>query len=83
MIQVLGFIAGIFTSVAFIPQVYKAYSSKKVNDLAWGLAVMYWVGIFLWLLYGMLLKDVTLVFANSVSLILSTLLIIAKIIYHK
>lgn len=79
----LGIIAGIFTCSAFIPQVTRAYRTKSVNDLSWGLAIFYWIGVFLWLSYGIMVKDYVVIGANAFSLLSSTLIIIAKIKYRK
>jgi len=82
-IEVLGFVAGILTATAFVPQVYRAFKTRKTQDISWGLLVLYFIGIFLWLIYGIFKNDAALIFANAVSLVMSTLLIAAKISYGK
>lgn len=80
----LGYIAGLFTSMAFVPQVTRTFRTKKVEDLSWGLTILYWIGILLWLIYGIFfLHDLSMILANSVSLTMSSLLIFAKIKYSK
>ena len=80
--MILGYVAGFFTTLAFVPQVYRVFRTKKVEDLSWGLAIMYWVGIFLWLTYGIVLNDASIYIANGCSLLLSSLIMFAKIKYH-
>lgn len=78
MIEIIGVIAGVFTCSAFIPQVWKVYRYKKVNDISWGLAVMYFIGISLWLTYGILKNDINIIVSNGFSLILSGMMLYAK-----
>lgn len=78
MTETIGIIAGIFTCSAFVPQVYKVYKTKQVADISWGLAIMYWIGISLWLAYGILKQDITIIASNGFSLILSSMMLYAK-----
>jgi MtN3 and saliva related transmembrane protein len=82
-ITLLGIIAGIFTCSAFIPQVTRAYRTKSVKDLSWGLAIFYLIGVSLWLTYGIMIHDTVIIVANAFSLLSASLLIIAKIKYRK
>lgn len=78
MIETIGVVAGIFTCSAFVPQVWKVYRCKNVNDISWGLAVMYFIGISLWLTYGILKNDINIIVSNGFSLILSGMMLYAK-----
>ena len=53
----LGYIAGTFTSVAFIPQVYEVYKKQSTKDLSLTTLIMFLIGQFGWILFGMLNKN--------------------------
>jgi MtN3 and saliva related transmembrane protein len=82
-ITVLGFLAGTLTTLSFIPQVHKAWRSKRCNDLSWGMLLAFGGGILLWLVYGLLLSAAPIIAANGVTLVLIVALSWLKARYRK
>jgi MtN3 and saliva related transmembrane protein len=70
LITVLGFAAGTLTTVSFVPQVFKAWRSKRCHDLSWGMLITFSAGVVLWLTYGLLLWAAPIIVANAVTLAL-------------
>jgi MtN3 and saliva related transmembrane protein len=66
----LGFVAGMLTTVSFVPQVFKAWRSKSCHDLSWGMLVTFSAGVVLWLVYGLRLWAMPIIAANAVTLAL-------------
>lgn len=66
----LGFMAGTFTTLSFVPQVHKAWRSKRCHDLSWGMLISFSLGVSLWLAYGVLLQAAPIIVANTVTLAL-------------
>jgi MtN3 and saliva related transmembrane protein len=66
----LGFIAGILTTLSFVPQVLHAWRSKRCDDLSWGMLLTFSAGAVLWLAYGIRLWAMPVIFANAVTLAL-------------
>ena len=64
----LGLLAGALTSIAGIPQVIHVYRTKKVRDLSIWQPILLSAGIFLWLVYGIVINDIPLIVADIVSL---------------
>lgn len=64
----LGYFSGFCTTLAFIPQVYKVWKYKKVNDISLSMFVIFTIGVFGWLIYAFLLKDIPLIIANIFTL---------------
>ena len=81
MITVLGLIAASLTTLAFGPQAYKAWVSKSTKDISLLMYSLVSLGIFLWLIYGILIFDLPLIFANTISLFLSLSILLAKLIF--
>ena len=81
MITLIGIIAGILTTIAFIPQVVKAFNTRQTKDLSLLMYITFFTGILLWLIYGIIIKNVPIIFANSVTIVLVGLIIGMKIKY--
>lgn len=82
-IEILGFVAAILTTAAFLPQVYKTWRTKDVSGLSLTMFLMFFTGIALWLIYGFLIKSPSLIFANGITVVSSFLLLYFIIKYGK
>jgi MtN3 and saliva related transmembrane protein len=65
--ELIGSGAALLTMFGFMPQILKIYRTKSVEDVSLGMLLQFSLGVFLWLLYGMHLKDNILIVANTVS----------------
>ena len=77
----IGSIAAVLTTFAFLPQVIKVIKTKDTESIAFGMYLMQVLGIALWLAHGLVIQDLPLILANSVSFILSGTILIYKIRY--
>ncbi|HXB22235.1 MAG TPA: SemiSWEET transporter [Candidatus Solibacter sp.] len=82
MISLIGFIAGILTTISFVPQVHKAWSSKRCDDLSYAMLVTFGLGVVLWLIYGLLVHAPPIIVANAVTLTLIVTLLVMKSRYR-
>jgi len=80
-ITTLGLIAGTLTTIAFIPQIAKAWQSKSTGDLSWGMVTTFSTGVLLWLVYGIWIDSLPVILANAVTLLLQCGIIALKIKY--
>ncbi len=78
-VTILGLAAGTLTTVAFLPQVTKAWRTKSTKDISLVMFIMFCIGIFLWLIYGIFLKSLPIILANAITLILALTILILKI----
>lgn len=69
--EFIGYFAAFFTTVAFIPQAYKIYKTKKTSDLSLSLFIIFSIGVFCWLIYGFILNSMPMILANIITLVLS------------
>lgn len=79
---ILGIMAGMLTTISFIPQVIKIYRSKDAKDLSMTTFCIFSCGVFLWLVYGILANEWPIILANGVTLILIFMIIAMKIRYR-
>ncbi len=82
LVTVLGLMAGTLTTLAFLPQVVKTWRTKSGEDLSLGTFGTLAVGVVLWLIYGLILGDVPIIAANSVTLVL-VLTVVALIVHYR
>jgi MtN3 and saliva related transmembrane protein len=79
--ELFGFLAGTLTTISFVPQVLKAWRSKRCDDLSWGMLVTFSAGVMLWLIYGLRLSAPPIIIANAVTLALLITIVVLKIRY--
>jgi MtN3 and saliva related transmembrane protein len=79
--MILGLTAGTLTTVAFIPQLAKAWTSKSTGDLSWGMVLTFSTGVLLWLIYGIWIDSLPVILANAVTLLLQLGIVSLKIKY--
>lgn len=81
--EIIGFSAAILTTAAFLPQVYKTWKTKDVSGLSLPMLIMFFVGVFLWLLYGIYKESPSMISANAITVISAFFLMYFKIKYEK
>lgn len=82
--DVLGLLAGVCTTTAVLPQIKKAWKTKKVDDVSPGMFIVLVIGVFLWVVYGILQNDLPIIATNGVSLALNSLMLYLMVRYrHK
>ena len=79
IVELIGYSAGVLTTLAFVPQVVKSWRSKSVGDLSFVTLSAFTAGVFLWLVYGVALGSVPVIAANATTLLLNGLLVGLKI----
>lgn len=77
----VGSIAGLLTTGAFVPQVVKVIKTKDTKALSLSMYLLQVIGITLWLVHGVIISDFALIGANGITLCLSLIILVYKIIY--
>ncbi|MFA6321447.1 MAG: SemiSWEET transporter [Candidatus Omnitrophota bacterium] len=80
---ILGMAAGTLTTIAFIPQVVRIYKMKDAKELSLATFSLFSLGVFLWLVYGIIIMEWPIILANGITLILICMIIAMKIKYSK
>ena len=68
--ELIGFIAAVCTTFAFLPQVIKVWKTKQTKDLSLRMYTIMFIGICLWFVYGLRINSLSIVLANIVTGIL-------------
>jgi MtN3 and saliva related transmembrane protein len=78
-VALLGLVAACCTTIAFVPQVVRIWRTRSTRDISLGMFVVLTVGMLLWLVYGLLVRDLPLVLANSATFTLSLTILVLKV----
>lgn len=77
--ELIGSIAGILTTLAFVPQVVRTWRTGSAASLSSGMLTMFSVGVTLWIVYGLALGSPSILLANAVTLALALTLLVLKL----
>ena len=80
-VEILGFVAAFLTTASFIPQAVKVIKTKHTQDLSLYMYSMFFVGVGLWLVYGIIINSIPIILANFITLIFSGIILFMKIKY--
>jgi MtN3 and saliva related transmembrane protein len=80
---VIGLVAGLITTLGYVPQVIKGYRSGSMEDVSILMPLVLILGMSLWLVYGIILRDIPIMLWNAVSVILNSGMFILKIRYER
>lgn len=79
VIELVGFSASLLSVLNQFPQAIKVFTTKDTHSISLLMYCIVVVCITLWLVYGILLKDAPLIWANALSLLPITYIFIMKL----
>jgi MtN3 and saliva related transmembrane protein len=82
LLNAVGGVAAVCTTVAFIPQILKI-RRQGGEDLSYPMLFLYLTGVALWLVYGLMLRAAAVIWANAATTILVALAIMLKATYRR
>jgi MtN3 and saliva related transmembrane protein len=83
METIVGLVAGVLTTIAFVPQLLKIYRTKSGRDVSARMFVIFSLGVALWLAYGIMIRSLPVIVANAVTLVLALAIMGLKIRYAR
>ena len=81
LVIIIGFLAAFCSTISYIPQLLKVMHSKSTKDLSLTTFLLLFLGLSLWLTYGILKRDVPLMAANIITLFFILMILVHKIKY--
>jgi MtN3 and saliva related transmembrane protein len=82
-IEIVGIAAGICTSISLLPQLIKLFKHKKAEDISLFYLVILFIGLSLWIWYGILREDLPIMVTNGFSLIINGIVIVLGVRYKR
>ncbi len=76
---IIGTTAAILTTIAFLPQVVLVLKTKQTRDISLVMYLIFTSGVILWLYYGILIEQAPIIFANIVTLIFVSIILVMKV----
>ena len=81
--EVIGLVASAFSSITFMPQVYKAWKTKSVGDLSLSTIFIVFFSTIIWLVYGIGRGLLPVIICNGIICFLSVILLYFKYSFPK
>ena len=82
-IEIIGYIAGIFTLINFFPQVLKSYKTKSVEDVSYLMVITYMISMLLWVTYAYFIDSWPIMITNSIAFFMSAIQLFLMFKYKK
>jgi len=82
-VDIIGYSAAFLTTVAFIPQAYQSWKTRDLSGISLPMYTMFTCGVAFWLVYGVMIGSMPVIIANSITLSLSSIVLLLKIISTK
>ncbi len=79
--DLVGYTAGVCTTISFAPQVLKILRTRSTRDISLGMYLVLALGIALWLVHGVQVGSHPMVATNAVSLALVLVILGMKLRY--
>ena len=80
-ITLIGYFAGTFTTVSFLPQVIRSWKTKSTHDISFAMLALFGLGMLLWATYGFWINSLPIILANVITFALIIVLLAMKIRY--
>jgi MtN3 and saliva related transmembrane protein len=81
--DLLGWLAATLTTAAFVPQEWRTFRTRDVSGISLRMYGMFTLGVAVWLAYGIVLREMPMIVANSLGLLLACAVLVMKLRYGK
>ena len=81
--EILGLVAGVFTTFSTIPQIMRVYKLKSAREISLIFTSTLLTGVTIWLVYGIVLGLTPLILWNSIGIVLNAWLLLFKLRYGR
>ncbi|MBC8766444.1 SemiSWEET transporter [Arenibacter sp. BSSL-BM3] len=80
-IEIMGLVAAVLTTSSLVPQVHKTWSNRSTKDISLTMYLAMFLGVVLWLVYGIYHESVPMILANFITAVLIFIMIVLKLKY--
>lgn len=82
-VESIGYIAAILTTISFLPQLIKIWTSKSAEDVSAVMFAFFVCGVLLWIVYGWEIHSPPVIVANVVTCILASTILFLKLTFDQ
>jgi len=79
LIETIGYLAAALTTASFLPQAIMTIRTRDTASLSLSMYSFFTFGVFLWLVYGILIGNKAIILANAVTFALAGSILAVKI----
>lgn len=77
--NIIGSIAAVLTTVAFLPQAYHSWKTRDLSGISLPMYSLFSLGVAFWLAYGLMILSWPVIIANGITLILACAVLMLKL----
>ena len=81
--DLIGYLAAALTTCSFVPQALHTFRTRDVSGISLAMYAAFTVGVFFWLIYGLLRGDWPIIIGNAITLALALLILVLKLRYGR
>lgn len=81
LVEAIGIVAACLTTFCWLPQAVRTIRTRDTRALSLWTQAAFAAGVFLWLVYGLMVGSTPLIFANAVTLVLASTILTLKLRY--
>jgi len=82
-IEIIGGLAGLMTTSAFLPQAFMVYKTKDTGSISLSMYIVFVTGLVFWIAYGVLCNKLAIIIPNVVTLTFASYILIVKVRHTK
>jgi MtN3 and saliva related transmembrane protein len=82
-LNAIGWLAAVGTTVSFVPQFVRVWRLRSAREISLITFLVFSVGVFLWLLYGIFAHSMPIILANGITLALSLAILVLKMRFDR
>lgn len=83
LLTLAGYLAAVLTTVSFVPQLIRVWRLRSARDISLTMFLVFSLGVFLWLIYGISLHSIPMILANGLTFALSLTILILKLRFDR
>ena len=80
-IDLVGYVAAILTTIAFVPQALTSWRTRDLSGVSLPMYSIFTAGVAMWLAYGVMLGSWPIIVANAITLTLSGTVLALKVLH--
>ena len=77
--EIIGVAAAILTTSAFVPQAAKVVRTRETSAISLTMYSLFTLGVTLWLAYGLITSQWTIIGANAITLVFAAVILVMKL----
>ncbi|MFD2263716.1 SemiSWEET transporter [Lacibacterium aquatile] len=81
LVQFIGLVAAMLTTAAFFPQAIRAVRTRDTSSISLATYCAFVAGVTMWLVYGIIAKDIPIMVANALTLVPAATILGMKLRY--